>query len=512
MVRGSKNRRLQPGRRGVSSRPAGLRAWLGLAPKPQRKPAPRTRNRRISEEQRRAITRAYVDPAERKIRNRTIALLMLLAVVNLYVFVWHKGTSVLELGAPRAAVIAGDDEGRQGPLGAFASPPASACGGDPVRIFEGLHDQIHQATGLAGGRTLRLALLELGVAGPEIDALEAAIRPTIDLGLVAGTGAPVRVASDREGAVQALEIELAEGRLVQVCREQGALKVRSIEHPPVSDVVAVHLELAGDADLTAAVVEAGERPELADRIAEALAYDVDLVADARPRDRVDVVIERRFLGKHFHRYGALLALRFRGEAGRFTLFRYQPSGGQPGYYDAEGQPVRRALLRSPVAFHTIPAGSRAMMPPSVEVVAGRAGALYRRPEGAPVVALGDGVVRSAGPLGDAGTVVEVAFNGGTIGRYAHLSRVLGDLRPGLPVRQGQLIGLAGHTGKTATDRVRVELWREEQGESAMLDPLMLSAGGDRRPTVVGAPLKGKALERFKLEVAPWQKALRANNG
>jgi murein DD-endopeptidase MepM/ murein hydrolase activator NlpD len=506
VVRSSNNRRLQAGRRKAAGKSRGLRELLGLAPR--KKPGPKTKNRRISEEQRRAIAQTYVDPAERKIRNRTVLLLAVLALVNLYVFVWHKGTSVLELGAPRAAVIAGDDEGGHGPLGGFAAAPQTACGGDPVRIFEGLHGLIHQSTALTGGRTLRLGLLELGFTGEQIDALEAAIRPTIDLGLVAGTGAPVRVASDREGAVQALEIELAEGRLVQACRGPNGLSVRSIEHPPVSDVVAVHLELAGDADLAAAVVEAGERPELADRIAEVLAYDVDLVADARPRDRIDVVIERRFLGKQFHRYGALLALRFRGEAGRFVAYRYQTNGGQAGYYDAEGRPIRRALLRSPVAFHAIAPGARAMMPPSVEVVAGRTGALYRRPEGAPVVALGEGVVRSAGPAGDAGMVVELGFADGTIGRYAHLSRTMGEVRPGLPIRQGQLIGLAGHSGKTATDRVRLELWREEQGETVMLDPLLLSAGGERRPATVGAGLKGPALERFKLEIAAWQKALR----
>lgn len=508
-MRSSRNRRVQSGRRGVAPSP-GLRAWLGLAPRKQ-PAAARSKNRRVSEDQRRAMAKAYVDPGERKIRNRTIALLAVLVLVNLYVFVWHQGTSVLALGAPRAAVIAGDDEGVHGPLGGLASPPETACGGDPVRIFEGLQDQVHQATVLGSGRTLRLALLELGVLGPEIDALEAAIRPTIDLGLVAGTGAPVRLASDRFGAVQALEVELAEGRLLQVCRGPAGLAVRSIEHPPVSDVVAVHLELAGDADLRAAVVEVGERPELADRIAEVLGFDVDLVADARPRDRVDVVIERRFLGKQFHRYGALLALRFRGEAGRFTAFRYQPRGGQAAYYDAEGQPIRRGLLRTPVAFHAVPAGARAMMPASVEVVAGRSGALYRRPEGAPVVALGDGVVRSAGPQGDAGLVVELALGDGTIVRYAHLSRQLGDLRPGVQVRQGQLVGLAGHSGKTASDRVRLELWREDQGE-AMLDPLLLTAGGERRARTVGEPLQGPTLARFKHEIAGWQTALREAQG
>ena len=149
-----------------------------------------------------------------------------------------------------------------------------------------------------------------------------------------------------------------------------------------------------------------------------------------------------------------------------------------------------------------------MMPPSVEIVAGRAGALYRRPEGAPVVALGEGVVRLAEPVGDAGLVVEIEFGGGVVARYAHLLRTLGDLRPGVKVRQGQLIGLAGHSGKTATDRVRLELWREAAGETTMLDPLTIARGDEQRPAVVGAPLAGKALERYKAELVPRIKALR----
>ena len=445
---------------------------------------------------------------ERKIRNRTILLLTLLALVNAYVFVWREGTSVLEL-AP--AMIGGDaDEGGHGgPLGSFASPPERACSGDPVRIFEGLGDQIFQTSALSSGRTLRLLLLEIGVEGAEIDALEAAIRPSLDLGLVAGSGAPVRVAMDRRGGVSALEIELAEGHLVQACKDGQGMQVRTIQHAPVSEVAALRLELGNDADLTRAVVDAGERPELAALIAEVLAFDLDLVAEAQPRDRIEVIVEKRSLGKSFHRYGALLAVRFRGAAGRFTYFRHQGAGSRSAAYsDAEGQPQRRTLLRSPLRYHALAPEARAMMPPSVEIVAGRAGALYRRPEGAPVVALGEGVVRLAEQAGDAGLVVELEFGGGLVAHYAHLLRTLGDLRPGVKVRQGQLIGLAGHSGKTATDRVRLELWREAAGELTMQDPLMIARGDEARPAVVGAPLAGKALERYKAELVPRIKALR----
>jgi murein DD-endopeptidase MepM/ murein hydrolase activator NlpD len=499
------NRRVKPGKGGRSPRQAA--APSSAEARAQRPTVKRKANRRIRGEAE-GPRRAAADPMERKIRNRTILLLTLLALVNAYVFVWREGTSVLEL-AP--AMIGGDaDEGGHGgPLGSFASPPERACSGDPVRIFEGLGDQIFQTSALSSGRTLRLLLLEIGVEGAEIDALEAAIRPSLDLGLVAGSGAPVRVAMDRRGGVSALEIELAEGHLVQACKDGQGMQVRTIQHAPVSEVAALRLELGNDADLTRAVVDAGERPELAALIAEVLAFDLDLVAEAQPRDRVEVIVEKRSLGKSFHRYGALLAVRFRGAAGRFTYFRHQGEGSRSAaYYDAEGQPQRRTLLRSPLRYHALAPEARAMMPPSVEIVAGRAGALYRRPEGAPVVALGEGVVRLAEQAGDAGLVVELEFGGGLVARYAHLLRTLGDLRPGVKVRQGQLIGLAGHSGKTATDRVRLELWREAAGELTMQDPLMIARGDEARPAVVGASLAGKALERYKAELVPRIKALR----
>jgi murein DD-endopeptidase MepM/ murein hydrolase activator NlpD len=507
-VRKQTNRRVKPGSR---RREAAALAEAALVR--TRSPARRGANRRVGADGRGA-RREPPSPMERKVRNRTILLLAVLALVNAYVFVWREGTSVLELGAMQPAVIAGDDEpGGGGPLGALAEPPETACAGDPVRIFDGLHDQIHQSTALGSGRTLRLALLELGVPGPEIDAVEAAIRPSLDLGMVAGTGVPVRLAMDRRGGVQALEIELAEGHLVQACRAPGGLRVRTLQHPPVSDVAAVRLELGDGADLVRAVTDAGERPELADLVADALAFDVDLVAEAHPRDRIDLIVEKRALGQHFHRYGALLAVRFRGAAGRVTYFRHQPEGTRAaGLYDDTGRPQRRALLRSPVRFHPLPAEARAMMPPSVEVVAGRAGALYRRPEGAPVVALGDGVVRLAEETGDAGVVVELELGGGVVARYAHLQRTLGDLRPGVKVRQGQLVGLAGHTGKAATDRVRLELRREDGDAAQPLDPLTIARGDEQRPPVVGAALTGKALARFHAEVAPWLKALRQLGG
>jgi murein DD-endopeptidase MepM/ murein hydrolase activator NlpD len=449
-----------------------------------------------------------LEPAERKARNRTVLLMSVLALVNAYVFLWRgEGALAGFLGGAPPAVIGGDEGG---PLPPVADPPERACTGDPVRIFEGLHDLVHLDAMLSRGLTLRLALLQLGIGGTEIDGIEAGVRSHVDLGLLGGSGAPLRVAIDRLGGVRALEIELAEGHLLQGCRDGDAADgwhVRNIQHPLRSDVEVVAITLGDDADLGAAVEVAGETPELARRIAAELAHEVDFMTEARPEDELTVVVEKRWLGRSFHRYGAILALRFHGVAARVEHFRYKPEGGAIASFDAKGQPVRRALLRSPVGFFRVDAEARGMLPPALEVVEGRVGAAYRLPEGAPLVAVGDGVVVEVDRDAERGEYLDLELRDGTRVRYMHLLRTMG-LEVGTDVRQGQIIALAGHSGRTPHDRLRLELWQEVDGERVTVDPMRLGAKGSARAPRVGEAVPATQLRRYQEDVAPRRRALR----
>ncbi|MBK8263036.1 MAG: M23 family metallopeptidase [Nannocystis sp.] len=457
---------------------------------PAGKPRARTRSKRAP--------RVKVDPAERKIRNRTALFLGLLMAVNAYVFL-GRDIGLDALGVPRAAVIGG---AAGATLGTYADPPARSCTADPARIFAGLDRLLFQQTTLEG-RAFAEALALLGVRSDEIDALAAAIRPSLDLGLIAERGAPVRVASDRHGAVHALELEIAEGQLLQACRSGGGFQIRTLHHAAALDVATIEIEIGRDADLLAAIAAAGESPELAQVIAEALAYELDLQTELRAGDQLRLVVEKRLIGDAFHRYGDVLGIRYRGDAGKHTALRY---GG--AYYTPEGQPVARALRRTPLAYHPLPTEARGLLSPTLEVISGRPGAMYRRPEGAPVIALADGVIRSAQADGDAGLTLEIVHHGGLVTRYSHLSRLLASPSPGVAVRSGQLVALAGHSGKTAGDRVRLELWSEEDGEVKQLDPLILQANGDARPQRLGVALEGPALSRFQSDTAALRRTLR----
>lgn len=449
--------------------------------------------------------RPPLDPEQRRTRNRTILAMAILALVNAYVFVWNEDGLFSGLGSLQAASI----ESRSGPLPPRADAPEHACGGDPVRVFEGLDELIRVDTSLRGGTTLRLALLSIGTPGAQIDEVEAAVRSKVDLGLLGGSGAPLRVASDRSGGVHALEIELAEGHVLQACRGEDGFEVRNLQHPHRADVEVLSLELGKTADLAGAVTDAGEKPELAERIAETLAADVDFLTETRPGDKLEVMVEKRYLGRKFHRYGPVLAVAMRGATRRVAYYRYKPPGRDAGFFDASGTSVERGLLRSPVAYFPADAGSRGLLPPSVEIIEGRMGAVYRLPEGSPLVAIGAGTIVAAGETRKEGRFFDLQLHDGTIARYCHLSRFIGDIAEGRTLAQGDVVGLAGHSGRTPNDRLRLELWVDREGTLATIDPLKLTGEGQARAAVIAAPIDDDDLERFEDDIAPQRRALKA---
>jgi murein DD-endopeptidase MepM/ murein hydrolase activator NlpD len=426
-----------------------------------------------------------------------------LAVVNAFVFLGGDGPRLGLGGLPDAMISDGDEV-----LSGHAEAPETACTARPVQVFAGLEQLLPFSTDLGRGQTLRLALLDVGIASDQIDALELAIRSHVDLGLLAGSGAPVRVATDRKGIVHAIEIELAEGHLVQACRAERGFQVRNLQHPLRTDVVVIGVELDRHADLAGALAEAGETADLMRLVAESLAHDIDLRVEARPGDRLQVMVEKRWVGRHFHRYGALLAIRYIGAAARVAYYRYAPEGRAAELYDREGRSVRRQLLRSPLSWHPVGPDTRPILEPKVEVIEGRQGAAYRVPEGAPVVSLLDGVVSTRIEGGKLGRVLEIRGEDGTVVRYGHLGRIIGDLEPGSVVHQGQLVALAGHTGNTPTDRLRLELWQATASGEKSLDPMMLTAKAGARPKVTGEPIPQASLERYRKDIAGWHRALR----
>jgi murein DD-endopeptidase MepM/ murein hydrolase activator NlpD len=119
----------------------------------------------------------------------------------------------------------------------------------------------------------------------------------------------------------------------------------------------------------------------------------------------------------------------------------------------------KALLLAPIerARVSSPFGPRAH-----PILGGGGGRIHRgvdfaAPEGTPVRAAGDGTVMAAGPRGGYGHYVRIRHNEIYETAYAHLGGYAGGIHPGRRVRQGEVIGYVGSTGRSTGPHLHYEV-------------------------------------------------------
>ena len=95
---------------------------------------------------------------------------------------------------------------------------------------------------------------------------------------------------------------------------------------------------------------------------------------------------------------------------------------------------------------------------------------YAAPTGTPVKATADGTVVRAGVAGGYGNMVEIQHSDGTTSRYAHLHAFRTSV--GRPVKQGQVVGLVGSTGRSTGPHLHFEIRKN----GSPVDPLGVLGG------------------------------------
>jgi murein DD-endopeptidase MepM/ murein hydrolase activator NlpD len=195
------------------------------------------------------------------------------------------------------------------------------------------------------------------------------------------------------------------------------------------------------------ITRSGESPELALRLAEIFAYDLDFYTDPRPGDTFHLVVEKKILPHGVvASYGRILAAEYDNAGKAFRAVCFHDETGHEAYYTPEGKSLKRAFLHSPLKFAAPVTShfSMARFHPILKTYRAHLGTDYGAPTGTPVQAIADGRAVFAGPKGGAGNLVEIEHSNGYETYYMHLSRIL--VRNGQRVSQGDRIGQVGMTG------------------------------------------------------------------
>lgn len=223
----------------------------------------------------------------------------------------------------------------------------------------------------------------------------------------------------------------------------------------------------------------------------AYSYEVDFQREIRTGDSFEILYEevRNDAGEVVPQGNIAYAnLVLGGKAHR--IFAFTPKSGIDDYFQENGQSVRKALLRTPVDGARISSRFGKRRHPVLGYTKIHKGLDFAAPTGTPIYAAGDGIVERANRYGSYGNYVRLRHSGTYKTAYAHLHRFASGMRAGKRVKQGQVIGYVGTTGRSTGPHLHYEV----HVDGRQVNPL-----GLKLPA--GEKLKGKDLDNFRVAKA-----------
>ena len=257
-------------------------------------------------------------------------------------------------------------------------------------------------------------------------------------------GQHIKVRADEQNGVQELLYHIDRIRTLRVLRSGDGFQATTIERKP--EVRVNRAAAVIDSSLFEAAQKAGLSQRLIMELANIFGWDVDFALDIREGDHFSVIYQEEYLdGKKLHD-GDILAAEFTNRGHTYRAIRYTDPSGHTDYYTPDGHSMRKAFLRTPVAFTRISSRFGMRYHPILHRMRMHDGVDYAAAKGTPVKSTGDGRIIFRGRKGGYGHVVIIKHGGRYSTLYGHLWKFARGQHVGSHVRQGQVIGYVGMSG------------------------------------------------------------------
>ncbi len=219
-----------------------------------------------------------------------------------------------------------------------------------------------------------------------------------------------------------------------------------------------YVEVSIEYSLWQDIVDAGAPALLAIKLADIYAWSIDFFG-LQKGDSFKAVYEKSMYKDEVLDVGNVLFAEFEHEGVKFEAYYYDDGSG--GYYwNEKGESMRKAFLKAPLNYTRISSGfSYNRKHPVTRKVSPHTGIDYAAPTGTEVVSIGDGEVVYKGYKKNEGNMIKIKHNSTYTSAYLHLSKFGSGLSVGSKVKQGQVIGYVGSTGRSTGPHLDFRIWK-----------------------------------------------------
>lgn len=346
---------------------------------------------------------------------------------------------------------------------------------------------------VGAGETLANLLVRAGAAPADTNAALASIDDVYNPRRLR-PGQEISIFFRRDGEVAELTgiaFRSEPGATVTANRtSSGEFAARQVMMPLTFEISRISSAVQGS--LYASALNMGATDREVATLADAFSYDVDFQRDVRPGDRFELVFERFYDDEgNTVRTGDLLFLSLETRRGARAFYSFlAPGASKPDWYDEDGKSARRFLMKTPINGARLSSGFGMRLHPVLGYTRMHRGTDFAASVGTPILAAGEGVIVRAAPFGTFGNYIRIRHSNGYETAYAHMSRFARGMRAGVRVRQGQVIGYVGTTGRSTGPHLHYEVLRRGQ----QVNPMTLQVANGRN-------LTGREFELFQIERA-----------
>ena len=204
-------------------------------------------------------------------------------------------------------------------------------------------------------------------------------------------------------------------------------------------------------------VDLNVQPNIIIEFARIYGFQVDFQRDIRKNDNFQIMYEVfEDDNSEIFETGNIIFADLKLSGINNSLYYFDKKGSE-GHYDENGKSVEKALMKTPINGARLSSAFGMRKHPIDGYNKMHRGTDFAAPMGTPIMASGSGVVKRARWCGGGGNCVKIKHNSTYETIYAHMKSFAKGIKEGVRIKQGQIIGYVGSTGKSTGPHLHYEV-------------------------------------------------------